>query len=397
MKTHMMNASTMKKPIVKKTTVKAFSMKALDFKRTAISALLIGASLTSLITATTAQAYYFADEEEKAHLVTVAVAKTEQVSPTIWLPGNVISRQNSPISAEQTGALLWIVDVGTQVEKGQLLATIDNRHLKLQLARQQAQVKQHQADVDYLIKQKARLSTLKQMNNTSVSEFERVIKDLVIASNEVIALDMQVKQTELDIEKTQITAPFSGNISQRFAHIGELITQGRPLVQLVDTTHLDIKISAPLSIASFIKADAKVMVKWQDKLIELPVRTWSQAGDQSSRTFDVRLAADGLTLISGSAVTVSLPKQSSKEATLVPRDALVLREKETFVLTIDDQRQAKKVNVIVGQGVGQWVSILGALGSGDEVIVRGGERLQEGDKVRTDEKVTVTASLNYNK
>jgi hypothetical protein len=136
------------------------------------------------------------------------------------------------------------------------------------------------------------------------------------------------------------------------------------------------------------------MVKWQDTLIELPVRTWSQAGEQSSRTFDVRLAADGLKLIAGSAVTVSLPKQTSKEATLVPRDALVLREKETFVLTIDEQNQAKKVNVLVGQGVGKWVSISGALSAGDAVIVRGGERLQAGQKVRTGEKLTVTASIN---
>jgi len=363
------------------------------FTKFAMRGILLAASLTSLVTTTTAHAYY-AEEEDKRHLVTLATAKTEQVNPTMWLPGNVISRQNSPISAEETGALLWIVDVGTQVEQGQLLATIDNRHLKLQLARQQAQVKQYEANVDYLTKQKKRLSTLSQKNNTSISEFERVTKDLVIANNEVVALEMQVKQTELAIEKTQITAPFTGNISQRFAHVGELITQGRPLVQLVDTTHLDIKISAPLVIAEFIKANAKVMVKWQDKLIALPVRTWSQAGDQNSRTFDVRLAADGLNLISGSAVTVSLPKQTSKEATLVPRDALVLRERETFVLKVDDENQAKKVNVLVGQGVGQWVSVSGALGSGDEVIVRGGERIKEGDKIRTDEKLTITASLN---
>ncbi|MFT7009925.1 MAG: RND family efflux transporter MFP subunit [Colwellia sp.] len=379
---------------MKAINLKALNLKAPKLKKVAISVLLIGASLTSLITATTAQAYYVANEEEKAQLVTIATAKTERVNPTMWLLGNVISRQNSQISAEQTGILLWVVDVGSQVQQGQLLATLDNRHLKLQLARQQAEVNQHQADVDYLIKQKARLSTLSQKNNTSVSEFERVIKDLTIAKNEVIALDMQVKQTELDIEKTKITAPFSGNISQRFANIGELITQGRALVQLVDTTHLDIKISAPLSIASFIKAKAKVMVKWQNKLIELPVRTWSQAGDQASRTFDVRLAADGLELISGSAVTVSLPKQTSKKATLVPRDALVLREKETFVLTIDDQNQAKKVNVLVGQGVGQWVSITGALSAGDNVIIRGAERLQEDKKVRTDEKLTITASIH---
>lgn len=341
-----------------------------------------------------ANAFYAEKTEDKGQLVSVEVAKTEQVSPTMWLPGNVISRQNSPISAELTGQLLWIEDVGKQVAKGEIIATIDNRQLKLQLARQQAQVKQHQANVQYLTKQQKRLSTLSQRNNTSVSELERVVKDLAIANNEVIALEMQVKQTELDIEKSSIKAPFTGNISQRFAHVGELITLGRPLVQLVDTKHLDIKISAPLAIAQFIQADAQVMVKWQDKLIELPVRTWSKAGDQASRTFDVRLAADNLNLIAGSAVTVSLPKHSSKEATMVPRDALVLREKETFVLTIDDESQAKKVNVLVGQGVGRWISVFGALDAGDEVIVRGGERLSEGQKVRLDQKLSITASIN---
>ncbi|MDO6446836.1 efflux RND transporter periplasmic adaptor subunit [Colwellia sp. 1_MG-2023] len=341
-----------------------------------------------------AQAFYYQDHEDKGHLVSVERAKTEQVNPTMWLPGNVISRKNSPISAELTGQLLWVEDVGKQVAKGDVLATIDNRHLTLQLARQQAQVKQHQANVSYLSKQKKRLSKLNQKNNTSLSELERIIKDLAIAKNEVVALEMQVKQTELEIEKSSIKAPFSGNISQRFAHVGELITLGRPLVQLVDTKHLDIKVSAPLAIAQFIQADAQVLVKWQDKLIELPVRTWSKAGDQQSRTFEVRLAADDLNLISGSAVSVSLPKQTSKQATMVPRDALVLREKETFVLTVNDDNQAKKVNVLVGQGVGRWVSVLGALDAGDEVIVRGGERLSDGQKVRKDQTFTVTASTN---
>lgn len=347
--------------------------------------------LSSVLYASSAHALYQSDQDT-GHLVSVEVAKKEHVSPTMWLPGNVISRNNSPISAEQTGQLLWIEEIGTQVEKGQVIAKIDNRHLNLQLARQKAQVKQFQANVEYLTKQQTRLSTLSQKNNTSVSELERVIKDLAVAKNEVIALEMQVLQTELAIDKTQIKAPFSGNISQRFAHLGALITVGSPLLQLVDTTHLDIKIAAPLSISRYLQADSQVLVKWQDKLIELPVRTWSQAGDQNSRTFDVRLSADGIKLIAGSAVTVSLPKESSMEATLVPRDALVLRENETFVLTLDEDSKAKKVNVLVGQGVGRWVSVSGQLLAGDEVIVRGGETLQTGQKVRKDERLIAKAS-----
>ncbi|SFC62065.1 efflux RND transporter periplasmic adaptor subunit [Pseudoalteromonas denitrificans] len=352
--------------------------------------LLLSMLSAALITSTLA----VSAEDQKAKLVTVDLAKNEQVNPTTWLPGNVISRTNSPISAEQTGQLLWIEDVGKKVKKGQEIATIDNRHLKLQLAQRHALLKQHEADVEYLTKQKKRMSKLNKMNNTALSELERIIKDLAIAQNEVLALASQIAQTQLAIDKTHITAPFSGSISQRFVNVGELISIGRPLVQLVDTYHLDIKIAAPMNIAPYLKQDAKVMVKWQEKLIELPVRTWSQAGSQISRTFDVHLSADGLNLLAGSAVTVSLPKDATKLATLVPRDALVLREKEIYILTVDENNQAKKVNVLVGQGIGQWVSISGDVNAGDEVIIRGGERLQAGQQIRRNKDLVAKVELN---
>lgn len=352
--------------------------------------------LLALVVVSFHQGAYAATPEKPAHLVSVESVKKEQVNPSIWLPANVISRKNAPISAEQTGQLLWIEEVGSQVKKGQLLAQIDDRHLKLQLAGQQAQVKQHQANVDYLTGQKERFLKLREKNNSALSEYERVNKDLTIAINEVVALNISVEQTLLALEKTAITAPFAGNISQRFVHVGELITLGRPLVQLIDTKNLDIKIAAPISIAPFLKRGSKVMVKWNQTLLELPVRTWSQAGEQSSRTFDVRLAADGLDILAGSAVTVSLPKEKAKQAILVPRDALMLRDNETYVLTIDEEQTAHKVSVLVGQGVDSWISVIGALSVEDSVVVRGGERLQSGEKVRfiDDKKEGLIAKVN---
>jgi hypothetical protein len=74
----------------------------------------------------------------------------------------------------------------------------------------------------------------------------------------------------------------------------------------------------------------------------------------------------------------------------------MLRENETYVLTIDDDKQAKKVSVLIGQGVNSWVSVTGALSVDDNVVVRGGERLQDGEKVRyiDDKKDAVIAKLN---
>lgn len=331
-----------------------------------------------------------ADTEKAAQLVSVETVKEQQVKPSIWLPANVISRKNAPISAEQTGQLLWIEDVGSSVNKGQLLAQIDDRHLILQLARQQAQVKQHQADVTYFTQQKNRISKLREKNNSALSEFERISKDLTVAINEVSELQSLVAQTELALDKTKIVAPFDGHVSERFVHVGELISIGRPLVQLVDTKNLDIKISAPINIAPFLQKNAKVMVKWQNQLIELPIRTWSKAGDQLSRTFDVRISANNVDVLAGSAVMVSLPKQRPQSAMLVPRDALVLRENETYVLTVDENDQANKVSVLVGQGVDEYISVVGDLALDDRVIIRGGERLQNGQKVRFNNLIAKT-------
>ena len=345
----------------------------------------VSASSSSLILLSSILTMSFnasATTENPAQLVSVETVKEQQVKPSIWLPANVISRQNAPISAEQTGQLLWIEDVGSSVEKGQLLAHIDDRHLKLQLARQQAEVKQHQADVTYFTQQKKRISKLREKNNSALSELERTSKDLTVAINEVSALKSLVAQTELALEKTKIVAPFDGHVSQRFAHVGELISVGRPLVQLVDTKNLDIKIAAPINIAPFLQKNAQVMVKWQNQLIELPIRTWSKAGDQLSRTFDVRLSANNIDILAGSAVMVSLPKQRAQSAMLVPRDALVLRENETYVLTVNENEEAKKVSVIVGQGMDDYISVIGNLALDERVIVRGGERLQSGQKVR---------------
>jgi RND family efflux transporter MFP subunit len=362
--------------------VRALQIKSKSIRTVTISAILI---LMAFSQST------FAENEEKdegeGHLVSVEQVKKEQVNPTVWLPANVISRQNSPISAEQTGRLLWVEEVGSQVEKGQLLAQIDDQYLKLQLARQQAQVKQHQANVDYLTDQKSRFLSLREKNNSALSEFERVSKDLTVAINEVAALNISVEQTLLAIAQTAIVAPFSGNISERFADVGELITIGRSLVQLTNTKNLDIKIAAPISIAPFLKQGQKVTVKWRQQLIQLPIRTWSQAGNQSTRTFDVRLAANDLPILAGTAVTVSLPKEVAKEALLVPRDALVLRENETYVLTVDNDNKAKKVSVMVGLGVDRWISVIGELSVNDTVVVRGGERLQNGQKVRFQEEL----------
>ena len=86
------------------------------------------------------------NSQRPAQLVTIEEVKEAKVKPTVWLPGNVVSRKNAPISAELDGQLLWVADIGDQVKKGNVIAKLDNRHLDLLLSQQFARVKQKQAD-----------------------------------------------------------------------------------------------------------------------------------------------------------------------------------------------------------------------------------------------------------
>lgn len=320
--------------------------------------------------------------EDDSRLVSVKQAKQENITPVVWLPGNVISRLNVQLSAEQNGRLLWIKDIGTVVKKGEAVAKIDSQEIEYRLAEQQSQLRQQKSNTEYLRKQQKRQKALINNKSTSRTEFDQTERNLSVAEEVLNSLEIQIERTKMIIERSTIRAPFAGKVNRCMAQLGEYITTGNPLVQLVDPLTLDISISAPLAVAPFLNRGDNMVVKWNNQLQSLPIRTWSPAGEQSSRTFQVRLDASNLDLMSGSAVTVSLPKSHANLSTMVPRDALVLREAETFVVTVDQDNAAHKIAVLVGRGEGDWISVKGDVIVGDRVIVRGGERLKDGQKVR---------------
>ncbi len=325
--------------------------------------------------------------EQPTKLVSIEQAKQEKVTPVVWLPGNVISRLDANLASEQNGVLQWILDVGVNVTKGQAIAQLDSREFEFQLSEKQAQLRQQQANTVYLQKQLKRLKSLLSNNSTARIEYDRTERDLSIAEDELISLKVQMKRIELAIDKTTIKAPFEGRINRRMAQQGEYITSGTVLVQMVDPLALDISIAAPLSVAPYLEREDKMLVKWNDNLVSLPVRTWSPSGDRASRSFNVRLDASNLDLMSGNAVVVSLPKEKASLSTMVPRDALILRKKETFIVTVDERNKVRKVGVVVGRGFGEWVSIDGKVSAGDDVVIRGGESLQEGQTVRFEHQI----------
>ncbi len=326
-----------------------------------------------------------------AQLVSISKVTEQNMTPAIWLPGNVTNRLKAQLSSEKNGRLIWIKDIGIKVKKGQAVAKLDSQEEELLLAEKHSQLNQQKINQNYLLKQQQRLQSLLLNKSTPPIELDRVEKDLAIASEELDNLKIQIKRINLSIERATIRAPFDGRINQRMAQQGEFITVGEVLVQLVDPRSIDISVAAPLNIASFLKRGDKMLVKWGNNLESFPIRTWSPAGNQNSRTFEVILDASNISLMGGNAVSVSLPRDMPNVSTMVPRDALILRQQDTFVMTVDKQNNAHQISVIVGAGAGSKVSVNGNIEAGENVVIRGAERLKDGQKVRYDQLINQTS------
>jgi hypothetical protein len=111
------------------------------------------------------------------------------------------------------------------------------------------------------------------------------------------------------------------------------------------------------------------------------VRTVVAVGDENTHQFELRLDLQSRMFPVGQTLRVAVPNDEQREVLTVPRDALVLRPDGQSVFVVDSGNQAQRVEVTTGVGAGEDIEVFGDIAVGDQVIVRGNERLQPGQAV----------------
>jgi len=303
-------------------------------------------------------------------------------SSVIRLPGTVISKRDAGISAELSGRLNWVAEVGDILKAGDPVAVIDDHLLQLQLRNDVAQIARINADIHYNKRQIERLEKLAEQNNMARSELDQVkSRHEMLVQDRTIA-EVNRDRTLYDIERTQVSAPFSGIIVSREMTAGEYTAPGAALVRLVDTQALEISVNAPLRVARYNRAGTTVQVEAGERQLLTDIRNVIPVGDSRSRMMEVRIQLQAGNWHIGEAVTVDMADGEQELSLSVPRDALVLRNDQVFVYTVSADDTAVKVPVTAGPGRGSNIAISGNLFPGDPVVVRGAERLRDGQAVK---------------
>ncbi len=330
-------------------------------------------------------------QESDAPLVEVIAAEMRTMAPTMQVAGTILSRSEASLSAEVEGRLIEVADTGTRVAAGDIVALIEDTTLRLRLAELEAEIARSTARRNFLDAELSRLQRLAETNLAAISQIDQTRSERDMADGDLAINRSRLAQLEDQIERTRIRAPFPGVVVERVARAGERVGVGARVVRMVNPDNLEIVARAPLRYYRYVQSGDWLGIDVAGEQFEALLRTRVSVGDENLHVFELRLDINSALPV-GQTARVTIPTGDPSDVLAVPRDALVLRGIGTAVFIIDENVMARRAGVSTGIGQGAWIEVAGPVQPGDQVVVRGNERLQDGQRVQIVERAANSIS-----
>ncbi len=330
----------------------------------------------------------------------LAVQTVSVVSPVpgkaavgLTMPAEAKALVEAPIYARTSGYLKrYLVDIGSQVKEGDLLAEIDTPELNQELDQARAQLAQAQAALALAKTTAARWADL--LKTASVSEQEAAEKqaDLELKAATVEAARANVRRLE-DLQSFErVTAPFAGTITVRGTDIGQLVSSasGKELFRLAQTGTLRVFVCVPQAAAQGVAPGQMAELT----IPEMPGRVFpakvvrtSGAMSADSRTLLTELQVDNSRgeILVGTFVQVNLTEARVAPVLTLPANTLLFRSEGTQVGVVGADNKVALRQVTLGRDLGPTIEILGGVGPTDRVILNPADSLVGGTTVRVAE------------
>ena len=325
----------------------------------------------------------YAQDETQATPITVTRVMSTEVAPTVPAAGTVFSRNEAQITAGMAGRLEWLAEPGDFVDAGMPVAVFDCEMLELQHERQLAEAERAKINFEALASEVSRLESVSDTKVIADIQLDRTSADRDLARSDMRIAQITIRETDNQLARCMVRAPFSGVVTQRLRNAGEDVERSAVLAAMTDTNNLEVRASVPIRYLPRMVAGDLAEVRLNELHLEARIRRVVPAANSQSQTFEVRLdlPMDAPSLVAaGQLVSVNLPL-SPNVALTVPRDSVVLREDGAFVMRINAGATAEQVAVEVREASGDHIAVRGALRSGDRVAVRGAEALDDGELV----------------
>jgi multidrug efflux pump subunit AcrA (membrane-fusion protein) len=373
--------------------------------------------------------------------VDVATAKLQDIATNVTLDGQVAPLEQSTLAFQQSAPIVDItVNIGDVAKKGQLLARIDPSTIAAQLSQAQAQASQQHATargavVGYPVQTQANLATLetakaslanaklvydqnKQLykqgyvSETTLEQSQASFvqaqqtynnavigmrNDVVSAENvkaQIAAADAATANANVlstQLSQTYIYAPYDGVISQRLLDPGAYASPSQPVLTISRIDKIWLNINVPDEDLAYVRPGVPftfTSTSIPGKTFNGVIQTVNAVPTSGTLSYLARMqtANPGEILRGGMLITATIPKQTAKNAVVVPRSAIASTAGGDIVyVVVDGKAQATPVKVgvqtdtlsqVVSPKVQPGASVIttrpDALKDGSAVTVSGG-------------------------
>jgi RND family efflux transporter MFP subunit len=314
---------------------------------------------------------------EKAVPVTIKKLEKTSFNHYVEIQGVVDGDQNVSVSPEMAGLVTAVlVREGSQVKKGDILATLDAQVLK-----QSVQEVKTQLDLATIIFEKQKNLWDKKIG----SEIQ-----FLQAKNAKESLERRIKTLQEQIDMANVVSPINGSVESVPLRVGQMASPGVPTSSIRVINMSTAKINADVSenFASRIKNGDKAFVRFPDlgKEIETKLSFTGRFIDPSNRTFKVecRFSTNEFELRANMIAYVKINDYSSDASLVLPVNIIQSNQDGKFVYVVSkegDKNIAIRKKVTTGMDYNGESEIISGLSAGDQVITAGYQSLKEGSSV----------------
>ncbi|MFB3825694.1 MAG: efflux RND transporter periplasmic adaptor subunit [Bryobacteraceae bacterium] len=327
------------------------------------------------------------------------------------LPGELQPWMTVPVHAKITGFVEQVlVDRGSAVRQGELLATLVAPELKAQRAEAEARAQAAQSqETEAQSRLAAAESTYERLKAASATPGAIAGNELLLAEKAVESARAQVRTAAASVKAAeaavaairdteaylQVTAPFSGVITERNAHPGALAGPAgagaeTPMFRLEQTERLRLVVAVPETDIAGIAPGTQVTFSvpaWTGQTFHATLRRAAHSLDPKTRSMPVELDVSNprLRLAPGMYCTVQWPVRPARGAVVVPLTSVVTTTERTFVVRVRNGA-AEWITVTKGPAEATQVQVYGPLAPGDLIVERASDEIRQGTRLNVRKK-----------
>lgn len=287
--------------------------------------------------------------------------------------GSIEAGESITVTSEIDGIVVSVpFHEGGRLQRGDLIAGLDDRQLKAEAERARALRDQSQATWE-------RVRIVVEAGAGSPQDLDDAVAALKVAE-----ANLALAQTRL--AKTVITAPFAGMVGSRRVSPGAFLRAGSEITDLAKIDELRVTFSVPERLLGSIRQGAPVSLQttaFPDIVLEGAIDVIEPQLDPATRSAGVlaRVANPDALLRPGMSATVSVVLSRREDALTVPSDAVFVEGGQAFVYVVKPDSVVTRSPVELGTRLSAAVEILSGLDAGQRVVSAGHQKLYEGAKV----------------